>query len=332
MRLSIRFVCAVTLVCCAGGAAFAQSGMPNFPTILRASGERVLPLSSHFMSAGATQCDADGNLYVRPEFGSFDNSSSVVRINVAKGTTVGYPLPKELGPSRAFIDFSVTQSGKVWALVQQEDESYVVARWDENGAIDARVALHPPAHMFAERLSVADDGIILVGGVYTESASKELQGQEFLAVFDQTGNLRRSIERKDLDEHDISSGIYGGWDSGATAATDGNFYVIQRGRILVVSEWGTVVKQMKFDAIVETTAHDIRYGDGLLSLELDRTDKNHAVHFEFLIFYAATGEVYSWNRLADETKGLPACFLGRSGYSLLNGIGGQVKIVNVPLR
>jgi hypothetical protein len=92
------------------------------------------------------------------------------------------------------------------------------------------------------------------------------------------------------------------------------------------------VKQLKIDALPDATAHDIRYGDGLLSIEMDRVDKDHAVHFELVVLNAGTGDVYSWYRMADETKGLPACFFGRAGYSLLNGIGGQVKIVKVPLR
>ena len=89
MRFSTRVVCTAALVCCAGGDVWAQSGMPNFPTILHESTERALSLSSHFMSVGATQCDADGNLYVRPMFGSFENSGSVVRIDATKSLTTG---------------------------------------------------------------------------------------------------------------------------------------------------------------------------------------------------------------------------------------------------
>jgi hypothetical protein len=332
MRFSTRFVCTAALICCGGGDAWAQSGMPDLPTILHASTEHALALSSHFMSDGATQCDADGNLYVRPVFGSFENSGAVVRIDIMKSLTTGYPLPKDLGGGRTFFGFSVTRSGKVWVLVQPDADDTIAATWDASGNPDAQVNLKAPANMLPQTFSVADDGIILVGGVYTESAAKELQGQGFLAVFDQTGNLRRSIEGKDLDSHDVSNGYYGTWDSGATAATDGNFYVIQHGRILVVSEWGTIVKQLKIDALPDATAHDIRYGDGLLSIEMDRVDKDHAVHFELVVLNAGTGDVYSWYRMADETKGLPACFFGRAGYSLLNGIGGQVKIVKVPLR
>jgi hypothetical protein len=328
----LRAACLAAVVCCAGGGAFAQSGMPNFPTNLRSSGETHLPLSSNFMADGQSQCDSRGNIYLRPIYSRVNDSSGVVRIDPTNGTTTGYPFPKDFGPSRAIFGFSVTRSGKVWALVEQEDETYIAARWNENGEVDARVVLRPPLHMFALTFAVADDGIILVGGIFSEQAEKKLQGQEFLAVFDQTGNVRNVVEAKELETHDISSGVLGEFDMGATAATDGNFYVLQHGRVLVVSEWGALVRQIKFDSIVDNTARAIRYGDGLLSLELDNVDKQHQVHPQWLVLYAGTGDVYGWYRLAEDLKGLPECFLGRAGYSFMASEDKKMKILNVPLR
>jgi hypothetical protein len=324
-----RWVTLVAAMWCASSV----FGQRPLPTELRVSGSRVLSVST-FATFDRAQCDAGGNLYYRPVAGSLNDSNTVVRIDAHGETTTTYSLPSELNGKAPLMNFNVTRSGRVWFLNQLPSIEYVVLGLGADGKVDSRIPLNTPDKMFPTAFRVADDGIILVAGYYVETASKKLQGKPYLALFDRDGNVRKTLGSPDLDTIDLAAAAKGPTDAGIASGSDGNFYVVQRDRILVISEWGNVIGHLTFVKPEEgLIAQRLLYGDGFLSLELDAIGQDHAVHPEFLVLYSATGATYAWYKLSEElVKSNPACFYGRSGYVFTTAEHHKFKLLAVPLR
>lgn len=187
----------------------AQSRYESQPTELRSSSEHPLPLGD-FTYSGAAQCDADGNLYYRPDadLKDYRNTNGLLRIDPIKGTTTTFILPPDLRHEDSFISHSVTRSGRVWVLLQQGAGDYLAVNWNSDGNIEHRIKLAVPSQVFANWFVVADDGIFLLGGLYPDDDPRqELRGQPFFGVFDQNGNVRNTIPAKSLDKISSSNGV-----------------------------------------------------------------------------------------------------------------------------
>src|ERR1700722_791361 len=325
-----RWVTLVAAMWCASSV-FGQG--PPQSTELRVSGSRVLSVST-FAAFDRAQCDAGGNLYYRPVAGNLNDSNTVVRIDTHTETTMTYGLPSELNGKAPLMDFSVTPSGRVWFLNQLPSIEYIVLGLGADGTVGSRIPLLTPDKMFPTAFKVADDGIILVAGYYVESAPKKLQGMPYLALFDQDGNLRKTLGSPDLDTIDLAAAAKGPTDAGIASGSDGNFYIVQCDRILVISEWGSVIGHLTFVKPEEgLIAQRLLYGDGFLSLELDAIGQDRAVHPEFLVLYSATGATYAWYKPSEDlVKSNPACFYGRSGYLFTAADHRKFKLLSVPLR
>jgi hypothetical protein len=313
--------------------AFAQENAPSQATELRLGKSWVLDTRA-FTAVSPAECDSDGNAYFRPLIRTLNESSTIVRVDTSKGNTKNYVLPSEINKDRALMDYNVTRSGKVWALLEMRSGGYEILGWGEDGQVDAHIPLRMPGQLFMSWFRVAEDGVILVAGYYPDTVAKDLRGQMYLAVIDKNGTLRKALPSRDLDRVDVSHDAVGPVEMRIAAGQDGNFYVLGHNRILVISEWGNLVRELKFDSPEkDLIAQDLRYGDGLLSIQLDRVDQDHSTYQQFLVLYAATGDVYAWYKLSEEVvKSNPACFLGRAGYLAVAGEHGNMKMLSIPLR
>jgi len=305
------------------------------PTELRSAGSISLSVPP-FVSFGRPQCDGDGDLYFRPIPGSgrYRDSDTVVRINPKSEWPTLYNLPSEVAAEVAPIEAAVTHSGQVWLLAQElKTNLYLVVGFNSDGSMASRFALKTPLSLLAKWFSVADDGVILISGYYPDFAPRELQGESYLALFDQSGSLRKALSAKDLDAVDLDAASKGPVAGGVAAGNDGNFYVLQRNKILVVSEWGDIVRRESYQSPTsDGIPAGLSFADGLLSLEFDRIDKG-SVHHDFLVLYSATGAIFSWNRPSAElARSIPLCFTGRGGYLFETVDKGKIDLLTVPLR
>jgi hypothetical protein len=213
---------------------------------------------------------------------------------------------------------------------------YVVFGFGSKGETVSRTALNVPPEMLETWFAVADDGVILVAGHYDDPAPKDMLGKPYLAIFDQDGNVRKILGSDVLDSEAVSDGTTGPEEGGVASGPDGNFYVLKRSEILVVSEWGDVVRRMKLPRPDDgTLALRLELAEGLVSTDLVRIDKDRSVHDQFLVLYSANGTPYGLYRAGTElTKSIPACFMGRSGYVFERAPGPSHKtqLITVLLR
>jgi hypothetical protein len=304
------------------------------PTELRLADSHQLTMPS-FMSFGPEQCDSDGNLYFRPvaASGIFNDSTTLLRLNPKTELPTLYDLPSDLVGKMAPIDYNVTHSGHVWLLVQVfGSNEYVVLGFDSNGKVRSRIPIGAPSKIHLEWFNVADDDIILLAGYYGDLAPKEMQGRPFLALFDQNGNVRKTLASDELNAVDLDAASKGPVEGGVASGSDGNFYVLQRGEILVISEWGQIVRRMKFVLPEQGMQGErIELADGFVSIHFVRLDKNNrTVRSDFLVLYSATGAPYAlYTRSEELEKSLPICYLGRSGYLFQASDHGRVKLLTV---
>jgi len=315
---------------------WAQQTQQVQPSELRPTGSTALS-AEPFMSFGRTQCDEGGNLYFRPvaASGRYRDSATVVRLNPKTEWPTLYELSSEVAAEVTPIEMAVTRSGHVWLLTQnRQSNEYVVVGFNSDGSMAGRIALKTPPGLLAKWFSVADDGIILIAGYYPDFAPKEVQGEWYLALFDQSGTLRKALKHGDLDAVDLDAASKGPVTGGVAAGNDGNFYVLQRNNILVVSEWGDVVRRESYlSPAQDAVAAGILFADGFLSLEFDHISQDRSVHQEFLVLYSGTGAVFSWDRLSAElAKSVPLCFEGRSGYLFEKVENHKLELLSVPLR
>lgn len=237
-------LCSILIVC---GASWGQEARQIQATELRLSDSHQLSVPA-FMAFGKGVCYGDGNLYYRPvsATGTFRTSVTIMRLNPKTEMPTLYDLPSELADKVSPIEFSVTVSGRVWLLDQTQGGEYVVFGFDSTGRMSSRIPLDTPSGMFENGFKVADDGVILVAGYYGDVAPKEMQGKPYLALFDQNGAVRKTLGSDDLDRVDLTAAAKGPVEGDVASGPDGNFYILQRNDILVVSEWGDIVRRMKF--------------------------------------------------------------------------------------
>jgi hypothetical protein len=132
---------------------------------------------------------------------------------------------------------------------------------------------------------------MIVAGFYVEDAAKELLSKFFVAIYDQNGLLRKSLDSRDFASVNLDTLASTPLRAGVTAETNGLFYFFQHQRIVAISEWGEIANQYTLvPPAADLSPGDIEYADELLSVELIRVGTDHAVHSEILILYAATGE------------------------------------------
>jgi hypothetical protein len=228
----------------------------------------------------------------------------------------------------------VTASGHVWLLDQTEGGGYVVFGFDSTGRMSSRIPLDTPSGMFENWFKVADDGIILVAGYYADVAPKETQGKPYLALFDQNGTVRKTLGSDDLDRVDLTAASKGPVEGDVASGPDGNFYILQRNDILVISEWGDIVRRVKFVRPEnDVLAQRLELADGFLSLSFDKIDKDRSVHTEFLVLHSANGAAFAlYKPSAELAKSIPRCFRGRAGYLFSAGQNGRIKLLSASLR
>jgi hypothetical protein len=305
------------------------------PTMLRVTDSHSLSVPG-FMSFDGPQCDGKGNLYFRPvaATGRFSDSVSILRIDLKTETPTKYDLPPEVAAKFSSVAFSVTNSGRVWLLEQDPSDGYAAFGFDSNGKMTTSVHLRTPAKLLATWFRVADDSTVLVAGHFTDEAPKEMQGKPYLAIFDKNGNLRKTLGSPDLDSVDLDAASQGPMGGDVALGTDGNFYLLQRDNILVISEYGEIVRQMKFARPGNDAFGDgLELADGFLSIRFVTIDKDHSVHTQFLVLYAANGANYALYGGSDELgKTSPLCFTGRSGYLFEMNDHGRIKLLTEALR
>lgn len=304
---------------------------PAEPTVLRVSSVQKLDVSG-FSSYDQTQCDEHGNLYFRPVPSNWNyNRSVVMRLDPKSQFPTLFQLPSSLPNNSVVMRTSVTASGHVWYLMQVKIGKYAVLGFDDDGQFESQTDLDLPAGLDPNRFLVADDGVMLIGGYHTESATKALQGKGYLAVFDKSGVLRKEMSAASLDEVDLSTVSTKMQEDAAAAGPDG-FYYLQAGEILVISEWGEIVRRIKIQR-PQAAAGALRLdlSGGLISIEFYEVDEQHVLKGTFMVL-DDSGAIFGVYKPAEERMRVMVCFDRRNGYLFSEQVDGKINLVSAALR
>ncbi len=301
------------------------------PRLLKANSESVLAVPN-FQSWGNAHCDDKGNIYFHA---SGDvNTGSILKIAPDGSKYSLYNTPAELSDKTWFVAFQVTASGEVWFLLQGQDGVARNVRIEPESKVVETIKLDLPSHLTLENSVVFSGGKeVLVRGYFTNFAEEALRGKAYVALFDMEGKLVKQLGSKfnnvRLDE--IATKIH---ESSTTVGPDGNLYLLQAGKVLVVSPAGEVVKTIKFEkpeAAYFVSRLDV--SGSFIALQLYKnvgTGKPYEARYLLL-------DRQSGDRVAlytpDSALGNGAvCFSADEGFTFERVRSGRLELITAPIR
>ena len=310
-----------------------QSGakFPIQPTQLAVTSSNRLTIPA-FSPYGTVLCDGKGSLYFHVPLESASlNESTVLRLSPEESEPEVFRLPPDLRTKTAMDFFSVTPSGKVWFLDETLETPLMAFGFDSDGELDSQTKLEVPAHLSADAFSVSDPGAILLMGHFNSDSPAELRGKRFTAIFEKSGKLRTQVHFEGLQDVDLNAIPNG--DGGTIApGTDGNFYFLAPGEVVVVSQSGDVVRKLPFGRPDhDFSAHNVSESLGLISIEFHKVDKSGSIQIEFVVLDASTDTVFGAYTPPDGA-GLPSCFSRTKGYIFVRGRDHKEELVVATLR
>jgi hypothetical protein len=309
-----------------------QQSSPPIPRVLRGSSSQPLGVPP-FGAYDNAYCDNDRNLFfhIGAETASF-NKGVIMKLAPNSQMPTLYQLPGEFSGKIGFLEFFVTPSGSVWLLEEAPDGTIYAFGFDSDGSMASRSRLDAPEHLRAADFVVSEHGVTLLGGYFNNDAPENLRGKTYLALFEKSGKLRKEIKQEsiqDVDLKDITKKLH---DGGVGVGPEGNFYFLHSNEILVISEYGDVVRRLSFRRPAkDATATKIDLSDGALSIHFVKPNKDGPLLTQFLLLDSATGEPFALYEPSDELGNNCVCFSHRDGYTFFRIENGKVKLVSAPL-
>jgi hypothetical protein len=208
---------------------------------------------------GSSQCDADGNTYVRAYDINAPHKSPIIKLH---GGEIAATFSASSDPDLQVGEFSVTKSGDVYQVgwTTSSPDSFVLS-YSKDGRFKRKTKLE--ADFDPYQIVGFESGEVLVAGV--ERSTKERPtGRAFTAIFDTSGRLQKKLtleedqqfhEKASLGDSDYVAGDGGTSNRAFTggiaeAGTDGNVYLLRRtspAYVYVISSSGNVVRKFTID-------------------------------------------------------------------------------------
>jgi hypothetical protein len=118
---------------------------------LKPSTSRLLQVPT-FGAYGEPQCDDKMGMYYHLADGAY-RRTTILRIAPSGDESTLYKLPDESSTTTGFVDFSVTPSGDVAALVEDNKGQAIVFGFGPDGNTASRVQLQLPEHVTTSQYS-----------------------------------------------------------------------------------------------------------------------------------------------------------------------------------
>jgi len=307
----------------AGAPFFLQNASsPNIVT----DAPRILAATSHvkfevpmFGSVGKTACDASGRMYFNVgaqigQMGPFLGISADGRSHAV------YALPSQLS---AFADlaWAVTPGGTFYVL-RGNSKGHSLVRFRDDGSVDSISSVDIPGRTSLRFFAITDRGALYVQGYHIAQDPLKEPSRSFAGLFDASGKLVRDLS--DRAPHvDLAAAQFGPIDGDVAAGEDGQFYLLDTKRVIVLNAAGEVEKELAFEIPSEDArAVRVDYSKGNVSIIF------HSVHrispsepanvtVRALILNAQTGEPRGRFAFDPNTTGSVLCFDAQEGYSLM---------------
>jgi hypothetical protein len=305
--------------------------VPLSTRTLQAGSSQLLEVPS-FSFFGGAQSDKDGNLFFHVNAGSY-RRPVILKLNRFNGDPTIYSLADEDQKTTIFSGFSVTPAGQVSLLGQTTDGKTQAIRFSSKGTVLERTVLDLPEHISIENFAAFPTGTVLVSAFYLPEAPEGLRGKSFMALFDESGRVKKKFSGE-LGDVDLATVFQHLREGGATVGADGNLYLLQPDRIVVISESGAVVKRLKFRKPEGFVATKIVVSQNLISIWLLREGAKQQVSSEYLVLDLLTGKrvgLYTPDKELGSSA-IAVSFSNQEGFTFFDVENGHVKLTSAPLR
>jgi hypothetical protein len=305
--------------------------MPASTRVLQPGNSQSMDVPS-FGFYGAAQSDKEGNLFFHVNAGSY-RKPVVLKLARSSGDPVLYTLADDEEKNTVFSDFSVTPSGQVSLLGQGTDGKSYVFHFSSKGTVVTKTSLELPEHMSIESFVTFESGAALVSAFYLPDAPADLRGKSFMALFDNSGRIRKKF-KAELGNTDLSSVFNHLREGNATIGPDGNLYLLHADKILVISESGEIIRRLKYKKPDTGLATKIAVSHNLLSIWLMKEDAKDHVSSEYLVLDLFTGKPFGFYVPAQElgSSAIAISFTNQEGFTFFDTENGHVKLISAPLR
>lgn len=320
---------AVCLLLLAGHEGIGQQAPLQPRTLLVSSnkGLGIPPFGFH----GFAKSDQNGNIYVRltEEYAP----SAVLKISVSTSEPTLYSLSTEMRDKFNVLDFSVTPTGSVRVLTDTADHSKtVVFEFNGKGEVKGRIDFELPAGVNIYDFLASDHGLLLLWGLYGETAAKELKGHSFVGVFDETGVLVKKMN-ENLGGSDLSQMAQAPMERGATVGEDGSFYLLGSKQIVVLSPAAELVRRIPVaKPAAELRMAGLFVSGGLAAIRLAHLEKDHRVSFTFLVLDLSTRQTVGWYSTDPSIQDGAVAFSRTEGFTFYQIEQEKVHLVTARLR
>ena len=319
-------IVAIVLGSPAEQSAFLQSA----PRPLRASTIKELEIPA-FGTFGQTRCDDSLAMYDHLASGSY-NQTTILRTAASGTESTVYQLPQEFADVTAFTDFAVTPNGEVTALVEEQQGHSIRFDFEADGNVRSHAKLELTEQVAGDKIAVFPNGIMLFSGHYRRTAPENLKGKKYLALFNPSGKLLRTVDTSGMGNIDLDLPAHHIAEGALTIAKDGHAYLLTSEKVYVISGSGRVDRRIPFDKPArDFSAVQAQYSEGLLVISFVKPGKPEAI-FQYLVLNGSTGDPLGLYEPSEETGNNNVCFSRKEGFVFLTIKKNRLNLITAPLR
>lgn len=255
------------------------------------------------------------------------------------GPTVLYTVNADDANNLYFVDFYVTRNQQIWELMggTKDDQPYVFRFKSDEPAKSDRIKLDAPEGITASTVKgfvvLPKDNILLMG-YFGEKTPREKQGHSYLAEFDSSGKLLRTILQAATSEAIAYAAKWAADTAGVYQSDDGTTYMLQQDKILVLSASGDVMRTIPLaPAQKNYQANHIYMNRGRLVVAFYGPDAQPGkpLTTRYALVDASSGEIIRWYEPDEELGNAVVCF-SDDGLVFLRIEKGRIKLVTAAIK
>ncbi len=327
--MNIHRILLTTMVSCAF--VYAYGGTRPTPTLLQPTSGKVLNVPA-FGFFGSARADDNGNIFIHP---APFQEVNILEIVPSSDDTVVYKLSDEQAKKYTFCDYSVTPSGKVWALMNETGSPELRAiEFNSGGEAKKPVRLDTPETIEATGFLALDSNVLFVSGHYTDKAADAQRGQPFLGIFNTSGELVKNLDHNiPAFNHVKVSGGRELREGACTPADDGNAYFVDKDSVVSITPVGEIGKRTHFaKPASDLTAAGLYVSHGWAAIRFHKHNSDQTVEKSLLVIDLSTGEVMGWYEGSADVGYSDVGFSPNEGFTFIANDHGKVKIVHAKFR
>ena len=203
--------------------------------------------------------------------------------------------------------------------------------FDSNGQVRSSMELQNPPDTFAREFLAFENGTLFVAGYYTDKAQESLRGHSFVPLFDSSGRMVSNL-RDALSSVDLRVVQKAPFQGGPTVGEDGNAYMVDARKILVLSPGGEVTRRIPFEKpSADLVVGGIYVSGNQAAIRVAKwTEKS--VENSFLLLDLSSGKLVAWYVPGNGMGYAVAGFSRNQGFTFLANEQGKMKVVRAEVK